>query len=182
MIDITRDLLTTPPYPGDQGPSLHWVCRMPEDAYNASRLECSVHAGTHMDAPLHFLPGGADIASLSLDALMGDCLVLDADQLTACHAGDVPPRLLLRGTPALSGPRLAHLLSLSPVLVGTDTASVGSCEDEHTAHLALFAQDVVIVENLDLSAVPDGLYKLVVLPVKLCGAEAAPCRAMLLPR
>ena len=46
--------------------ALKGVHRMKDgESYNLSRLETSMHAGTHVDAPLHFISGGKDIASLA---------------------------------------------------------------------------------------------------------------------
>src|SRR5436309_14580409 len=59
------------------------------DTNNSSSMHTSVHAGTHVDAPFHFVPGGATSESLPLDSLMGParvCAVAPAAQLTA---GDI---------------------------------------------------------------------------------------------
>src|SRR5947207_7397330 len=59
------------------------------DTNNSSSMHTSVHAGTHVDAPFHFVPGGATIESLPLNIFMGParvCAVETADQITA---GDI---------------------------------------------------------------------------------------------
>lgn len=38
------------------------------------------HVGTHVEAPLHFLTGGGDTASIPIDRLMGPAIVLDFRQ------------------------------------------------------------------------------------------------------
>ncbi len=45
---------------------------------NVSRLELGVHTGTHVDAPLHFIEGGAGTESLDLETLIGLASVVDA--------------------------------------------------------------------------------------------------------
>lgn len=45
---------------------------------NVTRINLGVHSGTHMDAPLHFIDGGKDIASIDLARLMGRVLVVSA--------------------------------------------------------------------------------------------------------
>src|SRR5207249_10587567 len=55
------------------------------DTDNSSSMHTSVRAGTHVDAPLHFVPGGATIESLPLDIFMGParlCAVEIAGQIT----------------------------------------------------------------------------------------------------
>ena len=65
-------------FPGDTPFSREWVMRMEEDgSCNVSTMRMSVHCGTHTDAPLHFKPDDADIASVDLTAYMGRCRVLE---------------------------------------------------------------------------------------------------------
>jgi arylformamidase len=46
-------------------------------------------------------------------------------------------------------------------------------------HRLLLGEGVVIVEGLDLSAVPAGRYGLICLPLRLAGLDGAPARAVL---
>ena len=55
----------------------------------------------------------------------------------------------------------------------------GLPDDERTAHTALLTYGIAVLENLDLSAAPDGDYTLFAAPLKIGGAEGAPCRAIL---
>lgn len=48
------------------------------DGFNLSQLAFGVHTGTHVDAPLHFIDAAGSVESLSLDALIGPALVVDA--------------------------------------------------------------------------------------------------------
>ena len=41
------------------------------DPCNVSKITCTVHIGTHMDAPHHFFDGGAGIETMPLEAAMG---------------------------------------------------------------------------------------------------------------
>ncbi|PKN08835.1 MAG: cyclase [Deltaproteobacteria bacterium HGW-Deltaproteobacteria-8] len=65
------------------------------------------HTGTHVDAPRHFMPGGAGVDQLPLDALIGRARLLDlhglapltpitTELLAAALGGAVPARLVLR--------------------------------------------------------------------------------------
>ena len=72
IYDISRDLIKALPYPGDEPPRLRAVHRMTDgESYNLSRLETSMHAGTHVDAPLHFIANGKDIAAMPLTQFVG---------------------------------------------------------------------------------------------------------------
>src|SRR5688572_6909990 len=72
------------------------------DPANVTRLELGAHTGTHVDAPLHFLPGGDGVDRVPLEALIGPALVLDlTEQEGDVRAADLdlPPgaeRLLLK--------------------------------------------------------------------------------------
>ena len=41
------------------------------------KITMGTHTGTHMDAPRHFIPGGATIEQISLDQLVGHATVVD---------------------------------------------------------------------------------------------------------
>jgi len=70
--------------------------------------------------------------------------------------------------------------------VGVDYLSVGglSSGGEET-HLVLLRAGIWIIEGLNLARVRPGRYDLICLPLRVCGAEGAPARALvraLLPR
>ena len=168
------------------------------DGYNLTRLELSAHTGTHVDAPLHFLDGGATMDALPLDALIGPCHVVDATaaenslDAAALERLELPldtERLLFKTRNgalwerdtfssdfvAFTGDGAEALVALGVRAVGIDYLSIG---DEH-AHRVLLGAGVVPIEGLDLRAVEPGPYRLVCLPLKLADAEGAPARALL---
>jgi arylformamidase len=154
------------------------------ESYNLSRLETSMHAGTHVDAPLHFIQKGKDIASLPVDLFVGDCVVLTVPktQLDAMYFMKRPfaPRVLLHGKGQLTESAIGYLYNQGLVLIGTDNQSIGSYSDELSAHAALLGYGIAVLENLELRGVPDGNYLLSAAPLKVSGAEGAPCRAVLI--
>lgn len=184
IYDISRDLIKSPPYPGDEPPRLKAVHRMKDgESYNLTRLETSMHAGTHVDAPLHFIADGNDIASLPLAQFVGDCVVLTVPKtpLDAMYFMKRPfaPRILLHGEGQLTESAIGYLYNQGCLLIGTDKQSIGSYSDELSVHVALLGYGVAVLENLDLRNVPDGTYTLYAAPLKISGAEGAPCRAIL---
>jgi arylformamidase len=60
-------------------------------------------------------------------------------------------------------------------LIGIDYLSIGDIE----AHQELLRAGIVALEGLDLRAVEPGAYELICLPIRLEGADGAPCRAIL---
>lgn len=185
IYDISRDLIKTLPYPGDEPPRLRAMHRMKDgESYNLSRLETSMHAGTHVDAPLHFIADGKDIAAMPLNAFVGECVVLTVPQtpLDAMYFMKRPfaPRILLHGKGQLTESAIGYLYNQGCVLIGTDSQSIGSYSDELSVHVALLGYGVAVLENLELKSVPDGRYTLYAAPLKISGAEGAPCRALLI--
>ena len=51
------------------------------DLFQSTILTISCHAYTHVDAPVHFLPGDRDIASMPVDQWIGDAAVVDLTHL-----------------------------------------------------------------------------------------------------
>lgn len=170
------------------------------DTFNASSVTMSVHAGTHVDAPFHFLADGATIESLPLEVYMGPARVVAVDaegQITAKHVdaldlgGDTRvllktrnSRLLHRpayepGFAAFSVEAAAALVARGVKLVGLDYLSVASADEQVPVHRAFLDHGVAVLEGIDLSPVPPGRYELICLPIKLQGADGAPCRAVL---
>jgi arylformamidase len=176
-------------YPGDPEVRLERVSSIADgDIANLSRLDLGVHSGTHVDAPLHFVDGGASVETLPLDVLVGPCVVVDGLDAAAVRRGS--ERVLFK-TPnsrlwerdefsenfvALDGEAARALVSRGVRLVGIDYLSIGDEE----AHRVLLGAGVVAIEGLDLREVEPGDYRLVCAPLKLEGAEGAPARVLLL--
>ena len=184
IYDISRDLLKALPYPGDEPPRLRAVHKMKDgESYNLSRLETSMHAGTHVDAPLHFIANGKDVTAMPLTHFVGDCVVLTVPKtpLDAMYFMKRPfaPRILLHGEGQLTESAIGYLYNQGCVLIGTNKQSIGSYSDELSVHVALLGYGVAVLENLELRNVPDGRYLLYAAPLKISGAEGAPCRAIL---
>ena len=77
-----------PTWPGDPGIELVQFEAMDSGAtVNVTRISSSVHIGTHVDAPYHFLKDGSTVESLPLDVLTGPCYVVQlpdgVDAITA---------------------------------------------------------------------------------------------------
>lgn len=201
-LSISPDL---PVWPGDPPVELKQIESMDAGAHaNVSRLNAGVHIGTHVDAPHHFLNDGRTIEQLSLDVLTGPCFVVQLpDGVEAITAealdgmsfpedtkrilfGTSNSRLWARGETefqedfvAVTEDGAEWLVKHGIQLVGVDYLSVAPFGDSVPTHRVLLQAGVVVVEGLDLSAVPRGFYDLYCLPLKLHGAEGAPARAIL---
>ena len=186
IFDISRDIMTTKPYGTDPVPKLKQIARLEKAGYNLSRIEMSLHAATHVDAPLHFIEKGADISSVQAEIFVGPCTVMTvpSQKLDAMFfmTQKFEERLILRGGGELTESAIGYLYSRGLKLIGTDRESIGQPTDEKTAHVALLGYGIAVVENLELSEVHDGNYILSAAPLKIAGGEAAPCRAVLIEK
>jgi arylformamidase len=200
LIDVTlpiSDKLAV--WPGD--PPVH-LTRVSDDLPMLSGLSMSCHAGTHVDAPAHFVPGGAGVDGLPLDVLVGPAWVVHlvgrAPLTASMLAGAaIPPgtvRLLIRSDNsdrvveafdpdfvALAPDAAAWLLDHGIRLVGIDGPSIEAYDAPgDPVHRALLAAGVIIVENLALACVASGAYELTCLPLPIAGCDGAPARVVLL--
>ena len=203
LFDITRPIYDgMVVYEGDPRVVVRRVASVTAGACaNVSEVHLGTHTGTHVDPPLHFREGAAGADELPLDILIGPvrvhefavCEPIDAAglsglELTAC------PRVLFKtctadsgdahGSPAASAGLTADaaraLVGAGVRLVGLDAASVdppGAVG--FPAHRTLLDAGVIVLEGLDLSAVPPGDYELLCLPLKLLGGDGAPARVVL---
>lgn len=165
-----------------------------------STMRSTVHLGAHADAPSHYHPGGAAIDVRSPELYVGPCEVRRVRVPAGTRLGPEvlenkpirAPRVLFdtgsfpdpdRWTDdfnALS-PGLVDLLAAWGVkLVGIDTPSIDPHDSKALeSHQAAFRHDLAVLEGLVLTGVPEGVYTLTALPLKLAGADAAPVRAIL---
>lgn len=185
-IDITRELLSAPPYPGDPEPRLEAASRVEwGDACNTSVLHTCLHTGTHLDVPRHYLPDEADAEQALLESCIGACTVVAFDGLLLGAQAEallkrVRRRLLFKGRTEIS-PSAAFVLSDAGFrLVGVEGVSISPSECEAAVHRQLLGSGMVILEGLDLSAVEPGGYFLFAAPLKIRGADGSPVRAVLM--
>lgn len=78
IIDLSHPLQDgTPAYPGDEPCRLVQTKRVETDGYASFLLNTGLHAGTHLDAPAHFLQDGALVKDLPLETFIGKGCLLD---------------------------------------------------------------------------------------------------------
>ena len=63
--------------------------------------------------------------------------------------------------------------------MGVEPLSVAPLSAPVKVHRILLAAEIVILEGLDLTEVPPGMYELAALPLKLDGVDGSPVRAVL---
>jgi arylformamidase len=68
------------------------------DRTNDTRLACSVHTGTHVDAPLHVTDDGLGVADLPMDKLVGPETVAELRESEVLGREDLEALILPAGT------------------------------------------------------------------------------------
>lgn len=195
-----------PVWPGDPVMQLERIEKIEAGANaNVSRLDMSVHTGTHVDAPYHFLGDSPiTVEQLPLKLLTGRSYVLhlpdEVDVITAevLSRAEIPPRtrrLLFKTRNSrfwqdgnktfqtdfvgVDASGAQYLVERGVRLVGVDYLSVAPYKNSRPTHEILLKAGVVVVEGLDLSQVTQGRYTLYCLPLKLMGCDGAPARVIL---
>jgi len=190
----------TPVWPGDTPFQSRLSWSIADGAsVNLSAITTTPHLGSHADAPFHTEPRGEGMAEMPLDRYLGPCRVLRVPPqplIEPRHLEGIdlsnPRRLLFKSESvrdrrsfperftALSPEAAAFLAEKGILLVGMDTPSVDPFDSKTLdAHHALFRGGVAILEGLVLDGVPEGLYELIALPLRLAGLDASPVRAVL---
>jgi arylformamidase len=187
-------------WPGDTPPAREILMDMRAGAnLTLSTLRTTVHAGAHADAPSHYGRDAPTIDQRPISLYLGPCQVMHVATARRARVGpaDLPApvaaeRVLLATGTYLDAERFTEdFAALAPSLidaladrgvrlVGLDTPSVDLFDDKAlVTHQRCLVRDVAILENLVLRDVPDGLYELIALPLRLVGFDASPVRAVL---
>lgn len=202
LYDISVPLSAAlPVYPGDPAVSLQRLATEAADGgASVTRLLMTTHSGTHLDVPRHLWPDGLAVDQIPLNRLMGPAMVAEIKEAGAIddktlrhlplHGAE---RLLLKTGnsslwsrsgfcseyTALNEEAAVWLVEAGVKLVGIDYLSIEPYPASGRVHEILLAGDVLILEGLDLSAVPPGPYELICLPLAIAGGDGAPVRAVL---
>lgn len=165
-------------------------------------ISLDAHAGTHVDAPAHFLEDGVSIEHIPLDRLMGNCMVLDCTMVeSAITQEHLKSQLITESTIILLKTRNSNLSPITDFnpefvyldqsgarylmekkvkAVGIDYLGIERAQPDHATHTLLLHAGIPIIEGLRLEHVIADSYFFIALPLNLIGNEAAPARAILL--
>lgn len=188
IYDITPDIFSAKLYPGDSEPILESRAQIKAGSdYNLSDISMCLHTGAHIDAPLHFLDDGDSVDRISPSKFVGRCVVREANgPVTAEWIEKNLPwdckRLIIKcdSNGYLMDNAVFELCRFNIELVGIDSVSIASEENEGSVHRELFNNGIAVLEGIDLTDIAPGEYFLFAPPIKIGGAEAAPCRALLI--
>ena len=188
-------------WPGDPSVQIERVQDLGRgDSHSLSNLTLSSHAGTHVDAPAHFLKGAAAIDDMPLGVMLGPARVIEIADTESIKPEALSQHRLRRGERILFKTRnsalwhrtndfsenfvyvtleaAVYLVRRGVSIVGVDYLSVGGFhQDCGEVHRTLLGAGIWLIEGLDLSAVEAGRYELVCLPLKIENGDGAPARA-----
>jgi arylformamidase len=201
IYDITPPITTRlQVWPGDTPPAREVLLDMQRgDNITLSTLRATVHLGAHADAPSHYGATAPAIDKRSLAFYLGPCQLV---RVAAARATHVTPDMVARplqaervliatGTfpdpehfntdfAALSPELVQRLHEQGVRLIGIDTPSVDLFESKDLpSHQMFLKHDMAILEGLALDGVPEGVYELIAVPLRLVGFDASPVRAIL---
>lgn len=201
IIDLTLTLEA-----GMRGVETETTYTVAEHGWNASTYHLYSHAGTHLDAPLHYDVSDKTVEEIPLSQCMGPAWVADVSDIgpkgliTLAHLEDIPSliqpgeSLLIKtgwskhhGTPAYREalPRISEALALwcadlKIPMLGVEPPAVAdpfNREEITRIHRILLGADIVIVEGLtNLDALTQKKVMFCAVPIKIAG-DGAPVRA-----
>jgi arylformamidase len=174
------------------------------DPVTMAKLELISHDGTHIDAPLHFIPGGSTIDDMPIETTNGPCRVIEIKDENDITIKELEPykikegeRILFKtrnspgvyavrqytGTWCAVTPDTADYLVEKKIrIVGLDYLTIAHQEPPdaiNEVHRALLGHGIYILEALNLAGVPAGNYEMMCLTLRIENGDASPCRVIL---
>ena len=193
IYDISQEVFGCVVFPGDPKPERTKLAQMAEGSlYNLTAFSMCAHNGTHVDAPSHFIADGKNIDEVSLKNFVGPAYVAEHEgELTGDDAiavlerareadSKAVKRILLKGKVVVSEEAAAVFAEAGILLYGNESQTVGPEDAPMAVHQKMLGAEIVLLEGIRLTEVPEGVYFLNAAPINLGGTEGAPCRAILI--
>lgn len=193
IYDISQEVFGCQVYPGDLAPERTVLTSMEKgDSYNLSAFRMCAHNGTHIDAPFHFLKDGKTVDAICLDTFVGMAYVTEQEGIISGDEAvtilerakeqdpEAAKRILIKGAAEVSSEAAKIFAASGILLLGNEAQTVGPEDAPMEVHLILLRANVVLLEGIRLTEVPEGVYCLNAAPLNLTGADGSPCRAILI--
>jgi len=174
------------------------------DGYNLTQAILNSHAGTHIDAPYHFVEDGLRVDEIPLERLVGEAILIDCsgkkpkemitlDEIRR-HDGRIargcnvlirtdwyktyPGREFAYDMPNVDTAVVQYLVDKGINLLGLETPSL-NWVDNPGAHRLLLGANILLVEGLaNLDQIRADRFTFICLPLKLKGLDGFPVRAL----
>jgi len=199
IIDLTQDIHSgMPVYPGDPPVRITQVADLKRDGYTVFKMQLNDQIGTHVETQYHMIAGRM-LVHEGLDRCIGRARVVDVPcgRISAsalAHRGGARrcKMLLLRSgyseakhginvdddeRPVLDMDAIKWIVKSGITLMGIDCFDFDQPPD-YLGHKYLLKHNIIIVEGLtNLSLLTRKTVKLFVIPLRIRGVGASPCRA-----
>lgn len=193
IYDITQPLFECEVFPGDPKPQKKVKLRIEDGSVcNLTALSMCAHNGTHVDAPYHFYNDGKSIDQIELEKFIGPAYVetqngnisgIEAQKILerANNAASKPcKKILIKGKATVTLEAAKIFADANIDLLGNESQTVGPEDAPMAVHLVLLKKEIILLEGIRLSHVPDGVYILNCAPLNLTNSDGSPCRAVLI--
>lgn len=193
IYDISQEIYSCVVFPGDPSPQRQVLARITDGSVcNLTAFSMCSHNGTHVDAPYHFYEDGRNLSQISLESFIGMAYVAEHEgEISAEDAigilekarergRDCAQRILIKGLAVVTIDAAEVFAEAGLLLFGNESQTVGPEDAPMAVHLKMLGADMVFLEGIRLSEVPEGAYFLNAAPIHLGGADGAPCRAVLM--
>lgn len=193
IYDISQEVFSCQVYPGDPAPEKEMLNSMEKsDLYNLTAFRMCAHNGTHIDAPFHFIKEGKTVDVICLEAVVGMAYVAEHQGIVSgddavkiiekakVQNAEAAKRILIKGAAEVSTEAAKVFADAGILLLGNESQTIGPEDEPMEVHQLLLRTDVILLEGIRLSEVPEGCYFLNAAPLNLAGADGAPCRAILM--
>lgn len=197
-IDLTHTIVhNMPSHPLDIKIQLTPTATYKQDGMACESLHGSVHMGTHIDAPGHFIDNGKKITDFPLTTFISDALCINASNTKTINKNLVTTIPLYKNSsvlfytgwdahlyqsnyfydhPVMSEECARHLVEIGIKMVGVDFPSVDQAP--YAIHKIFLSNDILIIENMtNLEPLINKEFKLIALPLKV-DAHGAPARVI----
>lgn len=197
IIDLSRPIRSgMPVYPGDTETVLEQSKFFRQDQYNNHQLSMNMHAGTHIDGPMHLLDRDVYLNMFPIETFFGEGCLIDAEgqgvidcrpeyesvlkpgQIVLIHTGHGK----YYGSPEYFNTHPVLTADFADLLVRKHIKWVGldSPSPDHypfEVHKHLFRHDILIAENLTRLDELKGVrsFEVMALPLPV-DADSAPAR------
>jgi len=193
IYDISQEVFACQVYPDDPIPEKKILKSMEKgEVYNLTAFNMCAHNGTHIDAPFHFIKDGKTVDDICIETFVGMAYVAEHHGIVTGDDAvgiiekakkqniEAARRILIKGDAEISL-EAAKVFAFSDVLLlGNESQSIGPQNAPMEVHLVLLSANVILLEGIRLSEVPEGIYFLNAVPLNLSGADGSPCRAILI--
>ncbi len=168
IIDLTMPLYTgMPVYPGDPEVSIELVQTHAKEGWDMRRIQINSHDGTHVNAPIHMVPGGKTLDDMPLSAFCGPARIYNSQTPMTNETG-----VIFRDQNIDTG-IAEQIKKARPRFVGLSSAFEWDVEIEKD----LLKEDIVLFERIANTDQLSGEFEFYGLPLKIKDGDGSPVRA-----